>query len=189
MQIRATPGANIVATVDRIKAVLPQLREQIAEISPHIDINVSVDRTQSIRASLADVERTLLIAITLVVLVVLLFLRNGRATLIPAVATFFALPIEVRHVTLSTGQLAAAVGAEGFGLMRHAPFWWCVAGIVVTGMLNVGVSFFLAFRVALRSRGIRLADRSRIYRAVRRRLGHAPLSFIWPPREPAARLE
>jgi len=99
---------------------------------------------------------------------------------IPVVALFFGLPIEVRHVTLSTGQLAAAVGAEGFGLMAHAPFWWCVAGIVATGLLNVSVSFFMAFRVALRSRGIRTLDRGRIYRAIRARLWRKPLSFIWP---------
>ncbi len=99
---------------------------------------------------------------------------------IPVVALFFGLPIEVRHVTLSTGQLAAAVGAEGFGIMASAPFWWCVAGIALTGVLNVTVSFFMAFRVALRSRGIRLVDRSRIYRAIRARLWHRPLSFLWP---------
>lgn len=101
---------------------------------------------------------------------------------VPVVALFFGLPIEVRHVTLSTGQLAAAVGAEGFGVMRHAPFWWCMAAIPVTGLLNLGVSFFLAFKVALRSRGIRLADRSRIYRAIRMRLKREPMSFVWPPR-------
>ena len=100
--------------------------------------------------------------------------------ILPVVALFFGLPLDVRHVTLSTGQLAAAVGAEGFGLMRHAPFWWCVAGIAVTGVLNLTVSFFMAFRVALRSRGIRLIDRSRIYRAIRARLWRQPLSFIWP---------
>jgi site-specific recombinase len=100
--------------------------------------------------------------------------------IVPVVAAFFGLPIEVRHVTLSTGQLAAAVGTEGFGLMAHSPFWWCVAGIVVTGILNLTVSFFMAFRVALRSRGIRLVDRSRIYRAIRARLWRKPLSFIWP---------
>jgi site-specific recombinase len=99
---------------------------------------------------------------------------------VPVVAAFFGLPIEVRHVTLSTGQLAAAVGTEGFGLMAQAPFWWCVAGIVATGILNLTVSFFMAFRVALRSRGIRLVDRSRIYRAIRARLWRKPLSFIWP---------
>jgi len=99
---------------------------------------------------------------------------------IPVVALFFGLPIEVRHVTLSTGQVAAAVGAEGFGIMATAPFWWCVAGIGATGVLNLSVSFFMAFRVALRSRGIRTFDRSRIYRAVRARLWRKPLSFIWP---------
>jgi site-specific recombinase len=102
---------------------------------------------------------------------------------VPVVALFFGLPIEVRHVTLSTGQLAAALGTEGVELLRHAPFWWCVAGIAVTAVLNLTVSFFLAFRVALRSRGIRLVDRSRIYRAIRARLRQRPLSFLWPPRD------
>jgi site-specific recombinase len=99
---------------------------------------------------------------------------------VPVVALFFGLPIEVRHVTLSTGQLAAAVGAEGFALLRASAFWWCAAGIAVTGLLNVSVSFLLAFRVALRSRGIRLVDRGRIYRAIRARLWKKPLSFIVP---------
>ncbi len=102
--------------------------------------------------------------------------------IVPAVALFFGLPIEVRHVTLSTGQLAAAVGAEGLAVFTTSPFWWCLAGIVFTGSLNLAVSFFLAFKVALRSRGIRLADRSRIYRAIRARLRQRPTSFIFPPR-------
>ena len=102
--------------------------------------------------------------------------------LVPAVASFFALPIEVRHVTLSTGQIAAALGAEGTAVLRESAFWWCVAAIPLTAALNLGVSFVLAFRVALRSRGLRLADRSRIYRAIRRRLRGAPLSFVLPPR-------
>ncbi|MBC7482738.1 MAG: site-specific recombinase [Rhizobacter sp.] len=101
--------------------------------------------------------------------------------IVPVVALFFGLPLEVRHVTLSTGQLAAALGAEGFGLLREGVFWWCVAGIAVTGVLNLGVSFYLALKVALRSRGIRLADRSRIYRSIRARLRTKPLSFIVPP--------
>ncbi len=101
--------------------------------------------------------------------------------LVPAVAGFFALPIEVRHVTLSTGQLAAAVGALGMEALRDREFWWCVAAIPITGALNLGVSFVLAFRVALRSRGIRLADRSRIYRAIRRRFRQQPASLLVPP--------
>jgi site-specific recombinase len=102
--------------------------------------------------------------------------------IVPVVALFFGLPIEVRHVTLSTGQIAAALGAEGFAVLHQSAFWWCVAAVPVTAALNLGVSFVLAFRVALRSRGIRLADRSRIYRAVRARLWHRPLSFVLPPR-------
>lgn len=101
---------------------------------------------------------------------------------VPVVALFFGLPIEVRHVTLSTGQIAAALGTEGFAVLHRGAFWWCVAAIPVTAALNLGVSFVLAFRVALRSRGIRLADRSRIYRAVRARLWRHPLSFVVPPR-------
>jgi len=102
--------------------------------------------------------------------------------LAPAVALFFGLPIEVRHVTLSTGQLAAAAAAQGWSVLQHSPFWWCVAGIVVTGVLNLTVSFFLAFKVALRSRGIRLVDRSRIRRAIFRRLRTNPGAFVLPPK-------
>lgn len=105
--------------------------------------------------------------------------------IVPVVAKFFGLPLEVRHVTLSTGQLAAAVGAEGLGLMATAPFWWCVAGIAVTGVLNLTVSFWLAFKVAMRSRGIHVRERRHIYAAIRRRLRRRPLSFVLPPRAPA----
>ncbi len=102
--------------------------------------------------------------------------------LVPAVAAFFGLPLEVRHVTLSTGQLAAAVGAQGWAVVHTSAFWWCVASIPAIAVLNLGVSFWLAFKVALRSRGIRLADRSRIYSAIRRRVISTPSSFLVPPR-------
>lgn len=103
--------------------------------------------------------------------------------LVPALAGFVGLGLEVRHVTLSTGQLAAALGALGLPLLAEPAFWWCVAGIAVTGVLNVGVSFWLAFRVALRARGVRGVDRQRIQRAILERLRRAPGSFLWPPRE------
>jgi multidrug efflux pump len=77
------PGANIIDTVDRVKAILPQLE---ASIPSAINVNMTLDRTITIRTSLHDVERTLIIAIILVVLVVFAFLRNVRATLIPSVA-------------------------------------------------------------------------------------------------------
>ena len=78
VQIHKTPNANIISTVDKIQALLPQLEAQLPKA---IHAQVSVDRTITIRSSLVEVERTLLIAIVLVVLVVLVFLRNGRATL------------------------------------------------------------------------------------------------------------
>jgi multidrug efflux pump len=83
MVIRKQPGANIIDTVDAIKAVVPQIR---ASIPAGINLIVTNDRTQSIRASLHDVEVTLLISLLLVVTVVLVMLRNPRAALVPAVA-------------------------------------------------------------------------------------------------------
>ena len=77
------PGANIIETVDRVRAQLPFIQ---ATIPLGIDTTIVLDRTTTIRASVSDVERTLLISIGLVILVVFVFLRNGRATLIPAVA-------------------------------------------------------------------------------------------------------
>jgi multidrug efflux pump len=77
------PNANIIDTVDRVQASLPQLS---ASIPSGIDVTMAVDRTTTIRASLHDVEMTLVIAICLVILVVFAFLRNFRATLIPSVA-------------------------------------------------------------------------------------------------------
>src|ERR1700734_2793035 len=77
------PGANIIDTVDRVRAQLPYVQ---ASIPLGIDTTIVLDRTTTIRASVSDVERTLLISIGLVIVVVFVFLRNGRATLIPAVA-------------------------------------------------------------------------------------------------------
>ncbi|MFZ2104242.1 MAG: efflux RND transporter permease subunit [Roseiarcus sp.] len=77
------PGANIITTVDSVKAAIPQLK---AAMPAGIDIGVAIDRSTTIRTSLAETQRTLLIAVLLVVGVVYVFLRNGRAALIPAVA-------------------------------------------------------------------------------------------------------
>ena len=81
--INRQPNANIIETVDRIQAMLPQLR---ASIPASINLQVALERTTTIRASLREVERTLVISMGLVIMVVFLFLRNFRATLIPAVA-------------------------------------------------------------------------------------------------------
>src|ERR1700722_3746554 len=83
MIIYRQPGANIIGMVDHVKELMPQLR---ASVSPAIDINLAVDRSITIRASLRDVEITLVIAVILVILVVFAFLRSARATLVPVVA-------------------------------------------------------------------------------------------------------
>jgi multidrug efflux pump len=77
------PGANIIQTVDRIRAALPQLG---AAIPRTIDLTTAMDQTVTIRASVSDVERTLVISVLLVILVVFFFLRNFRTTFIPSVA-------------------------------------------------------------------------------------------------------
>ena len=77
------PNANIIETVDRVRALLPALA---ASIPSAIDVQVAMDRTPTIRGSLREVERTLMISIALVIMVVFVFLRNWRATLIPTVA-------------------------------------------------------------------------------------------------------
>ena len=83
LRIDRQPGANIIETVDRIKALLPQLT---ASIPPAIDVDVALDRSPTIRASVHHVEFTLVLSVGLVIMVVFLFLRNARATLIPTVA-------------------------------------------------------------------------------------------------------
>src|SRR5579862_2369915 len=81
--ISRQPGANIIATVDRIYAALPQLE---ASISPAIETSVVLDRTITVRASVHDIELTLIISVILVILVVFAFLRTVRATVIPSIA-------------------------------------------------------------------------------------------------------
>jgi multidrug efflux pump len=82
------PGANIISTVDRVKALMPQLQ---ASISPAIEVGTAADRSTTIRTSLRDVERTLVLAVLLVIVVVFAFLRNLRATFIPVVAVSVSL--------------------------------------------------------------------------------------------------
>src|SRR3954454_11076814 len=82
LAIQRQPGANVINTVDRVLAMLPQLE---ASIPPTIKVSVLSDRTQTIRASVSDVQFTLLLSVALVVMVIFLFLRNVWATIIPAV--------------------------------------------------------------------------------------------------------
>ncbi|QCO05086.1 efflux RND transporter permease subunit [Azospirillum argentinense] len=116
LMLNRQPAANIIETVDRVKAMLPELR---ASIPADIDLSVSSDRTTTIRASLAEVEHTLIIAVGLVVMVVFLFLRNARAALIPSVvvpvslvATFGAMYL--LGYSLNNLSLMALTIATGF---------------------------------------------------------------------------
>ena len=88
MLVTRQPDANVIATVDAVRALLPELQAQLPQ---DIAVAVASDRTNSIRASLREIELTLMVSIVLVVLVVGLFLRKARATLIPAVATVVSL--------------------------------------------------------------------------------------------------
>lgn len=110
------PGANIISTVDRVKALMPQLR---ASISPAIDVETGVDRSTTIRTSLRDVERTLILAVLLVVIVVFAFLRNLRATFIPVVAVSVSLvatfaAMYLMGYSLNNLSLMALTVATGF---------------------------------------------------------------------------
>ncbi len=87
-------------------------------------------------------------------------------------------------MTLSTGQVAAATFSLGWAAMGETPFWLAIAGLALIGALNVGVSFGLALRVAMRAVDISAADRARVYREIRARLLEHPGEFLWPPRTP-----
>jgi multidrug efflux pump len=114
--ITRQPGANIITTVDGVRALLPELR---AQLPADISLQVASDRTNSIRASLHEVEVTLLISIVLVVGVVSVFLRSLRATIVPAVATVVSLlgtfgVMYVLGFSLDNLSLMALTVATGF---------------------------------------------------------------------------
>jgi HAE1 family hydrophobic/amphiphilic exporter-1 len=116
LQVSKQPGANVIDTVDAINAAMPRLR---AAIPPTVQINTVIDRTQTIRASVADVEFTLILTIVLVVLVIFLFLRDMAATLIPCVTVPLALMgtaamMYVAGFSLDNLSLMALTIAVGF---------------------------------------------------------------------------
>ncbi len=109
--------------------------------------------------------------------------------LVPPVLGFFGLPFEVRHVTLVAGQVAAASHQLGAQVLHSPALWWAVAGIALTGLMNLSFSFYLAFRLALAAHNVAGVDRRRLYTALGRRLLRQPLSFVLPVRvreQPAA---
>ena len=102
--------------------------------------------------------------------------------LLPVLAKFAGLPLDVRHVTLSSGSAAAAVATLGPGIMLAAPFWLAVVGILSIGFINLTVSFALAMWVAMRGRGLESEERRMILLALWSRLRQQPLAFVFPTR-------
>lgn len=104
--------------------------------------------------------------------------------LLPAYADTLGIPFDVRHVTLSTGSITAAVAALGTDTLYTAPFWHAVLGIAGIGVLNLGVSFWLALQVALRARGVQRVEKHVIYGRLRRVLFMQPRRLVWPDPSP-----
>lgn len=98
---------------------------------------------------------------------------------------FFGLPVDVRHVTLSSGALSLAGGALGVEQIATPGFAWALLGILVIGTLNFGVSFALALWVALRARRVNTATQVRLVRTLFAELLRAPGRFLLPPKPPA----
>ena len=113
LAIQRVPGANVIETVDRIKAMLPQLE---ASIPPGIKVSIASDRTTTIRASVADVQFTLMLTVALVVMVIFVFLRNFWATVIPAVTVplsligTFAVLYELGYSLDNLSLMALSIG-------------------------------------------------------------------------------
>ena len=102
--------------------------------------------------------------------------------LLPPILAFLGLGLEARHVTLSMGQLSAAATSFGFAIFQESAFWWCLGAIPLIGALNLGVSFSLAFRLAMAAQNLGVQDRRRIRRALWQRLLVRPRSFLVPDR-------
>ncbi len=98
----------------------------------------------------------------------------------PEVATFFGVPLDVRHVTLNTGMLALAATRDGIAALGHHWFRFAVAGIAITFVLNLGVSFSIAFLVALRAYNVRHSERLSILTYVLKQLVRSPWRFLFP---------
>ncbi|MFZ6725533.1 multidrug efflux RND transporter permease subunit [Undibacterium sp. MH2W] len=167
------PGANIIETVDRVSALLPSLK---ASIPAAINMDVVMDRTPTIRASLREVERSLVISVALVIMVVFLFLRNGRATAIPAITVPVSLVgtfavMYVAGFSLNNLSLMALTIATGFvvddtivvleNISRHIenglrPFQAAIKGAKEVGftVLSMSISLIAVFIPILLMGGI-----------------------------------
>ncbi|CAN5735550.1 site-specific recombinase [soil metagenome] len=104
--------------------------------------------------------------------------------LVPVFAKFFGLPLDVRHITLSSGSLTLALSSVGVDAVGWGAVISAFVGIAFIGLLNFGVSFALALVVALRARDVPRGERRTLPFAVLRRFLTKPFEFFYPPREP-----
>ncbi|MBN3727973.1 site-specific recombinase [Burkholderia sp. Ac-20379] len=100
--------------------------------------------------------------------------------LVPAIVSAFAFGFEVRHVTLSAGSIGVAVGVLGERVLGSGELWWAMAGVLSMAVLNVAVSFALAFTMAVRSRALRPTKVRALIAAIWRAVRANPTSLIWP---------
>src|SRR6188768_521425 len=160
LAIYKQPDANTVAVVDGVLAKLPSLR---AQIPPSVQINVAMDRSQSIRQSVSDVEETLLIAIGLVIMVIFLFLRSASATFIPALAVpisllgtcavMYALDYSINNMTLLALTLSVGFVVDDAivmleNIVRHIengmrPYEAALKGAREIGFTIISITFSL----------------------------------------------
>jgi multidrug efflux pump len=148
------PGANIIQTVERVRANIPSLK---ASIKRAIDITIVLDRTTTIRASVRDVEFTLVVSVLLVIAVVFLFLRNGRATLIPTVAvpvsligTFAVMylfgysidNLSLMALTIATGFVVDDAIVVMEDIVRHVEDGMAPAAAALAGAREIGFTVF-----------------------------------------------
>ncbi|RPE00302.1 multidrug transporter subunit MdtC [Candidatus Pantoea deserta] len=148
--VRKTPEANVIDTVDRIRAEMPVLRQTIPAA---IDLQITQDRSPTIRASLHEVEQSLIIAVVLVIMVVFVFLRSGRATLIPAAAvpvsligTFAAMylcgfslnNLSLMSLTIATGFVVDDAIVVLENIARHVEAGMKPLQAALTGVREVG---------------------------------------------------
>jgi site-specific recombinase len=104
----------------------------------------------------------------------------------PSIGHFFGLPLDVRHVTLSTGTLALGFTSRGVDVLGRGVLIWASLGIAVTFVMNLGVSFYLALRLALRAQDISASENHEILRTLWRRFWAAPRDFFLPPAQDPA---
>ncbi len=100
----------------------------------------------------------------------------------PKFLAFLGIPLDVRHVTLSTGVVTLAACSQGIDVVKSPELWWAVLGIVGIGLMNISVSFGMAFWVALRARKIEATEREEIYALLLTRIRQSFGTLFFPPK-------